>query len=177
MAKTLSDPPSESLLSDHLEELASVTETAIGNNAVSGSKRRGSTIFQTTKRVRQAAAQDVNSEDAFAGAVTDRIEKRPTRKTTVEQRAVRHEVKLGSNGIDKGTIMKRVTRKTEHQDKSGGDESKAKKTEKRKTKSVKHSEPLAERSKDIKHRIGAHVSSAGGKLYLCTSDCERRKKN
>ena len=69
---------------------------------------------------------------------------------------------------------KRATKKANVDDDTAGDDVEvkvnragkqtAKKTTTRRIKVVKNTEPLQERTKNTKHRIGAHVSSAGGKL-------------
>jgi hypothetical protein len=57
-----------------------------------------------------------------------------------------------------------------------GDHKQKPKPAKKRAKTMKNEEPTAERTKDIPHIIGAHVSTAGGKLPRFTAYCSRRPK-
>ncbi|KAH7390727.1 DNA-lyase [Pyrenochaeta sp. MPI-SDFR-AT-0127] len=133
------------------------------NQKMVGSKRKAKTTIQVNKRAKQASTPGVKPEESVASAgVKIQLNERPTKSASIEQGNVEAEVKLGANGSDNITGLNTVACETKLNNKNGGEEVQVKKTSTRKTKNAKNVEPIAERTTATKHRIGAHVSSAGG---------------
>ncbi|KAF1848349.1 AP endonuclease [Cucurbitaria berberidis CBS 394.84] len=152
MAKKLPKTTSDSSLSPLPSNFASVTEQVSFETRVSGKKRKAETTIDATKRIKKAPAPSDKPEDAVAGAeATPRPKRRATKEAIVKEET-----------IDDRDNGKTLIRNNKSEDESGDDGAKVKKTTTRKTRNVKNMAPIAERTKDTKLRVGAHVSSAGG---------------
>lgn len=101
------------------------------------------------------------------GSVTDaKLSSRPkrgsTKKSTVKKERADSETDEDTKISDKTEVSSEKITKTTKKKADEGNEDKPKKTTKSKPKPTKILPPIAERTKDIKLRVGAHVSIAGG---------------
>jgi AP endonuclease-1 len=162
MAKKIPTASSDSSLSSPPENTASATETAaVTQPAVNGKKRKA----ETTPRTRRSTAQHVDIEDDVEG--TD--ESSEPKRRVIKKAKITEEVEIDADGDGKVTAKTSVKKTARGKKAKASDEGndvedkpKPKAKTKTKTKTAKIEPPRAERTKDIKHRIGAHVSIAGG---------------
>ncbi|CAN9431613.1 unnamed protein product [Alternaria alternata] len=183
MAKKIPTASPDSSLSSPPENTASATETAaVTQPAVNGKKRKA----ETTPRTRRSTAQHVDIEDDVEEEMGDeaaaqesgdgerktkKVEMRgnkkavATKKTVAKDHVMEGEIDADGDGkVTAKTSVKKTARgkKAKASDEGNDVEDKPKPKAKAKTKTAKIEPPRAERTKDIKHRIGAHVSIAGG---------------
>ncbi|KAJ4375303.1 DNA-(apurinic or apyrimidinic site) lyase [Neocucurbitaria cava] len=150
MAKKLPDTTSESSLSPLPDNFESVTKEVTVQTIAKGKKRKAESTVKATKRIKEEPALD---DDIVAGAeITPRPNRRVTKKAIVKE-------EVSDDGIE---VKKTSARKKKTEVADNDDKSKVMKTIRRRTKTVKNPEPIAQRTQDTKLRIGAHVSSAGG---------------
>lgn len=175
MAKKLRNTSSDSSLSPVPDNLVSATESVAAVQPVSNGKKRKA---ETTPRTKKTTVQHTAIEDTVTPATeSPRPKRRATKKVKVEQETDEEIVAQesdGSEGKPEKIPPKRakVVKKTETSAKTStkimtkkaddDKEAKPKKTTKSKTKIAKVLPPIAERTKDTKLRVGAHVSIAGG---------------
>ncbi|RMZ69492.1 hypothetical protein GMOD_00006310 [Pyrenophora seminiperda CCB06] len=183
MAKKLTNPVTDTS-SDNM--LAPVAGTA-PEPGMHGTKRKA----VTTQRAKKTAGQDkkvkveetkttasarktatkINDIDSQAPA---RPERAATNKAVVEEEETEDDVvaddkvKVKTKTTTKATKtattkVAKANTKAEGEDHDGEDAAKPRKTTTAATKHAKILPPLEQRTKDTKHRIGAHVSIAGGK--------------
>jgi hypothetical protein len=147
-------------------------------------------ITQESPRPKRRAAKKAIVEETFEDEATAEVpvsirpKRGAVRKAIVGEEIMEGEfdVEVSVREIDKSKHItdnkavvdptKRKKRKAEH---DGNHEQKPKPAKKR-ARTVKNEEPVAERTKDIPHIIGAHVSTAGGKSSTCATYSSRRPK-
>jgi AP endonuclease-1 len=151
-------------------------DAAEGAGLSSRPKRRAIKKVKVTEDVEdEVVAQESGDGEGKSKKVVVRLNKKgaATKKTMTEGDMVEDEVdaeiaidagqdgKITTKTSVKKTIRGKKTKaKDEHSDRE--DKPKPKAKAKTKAKTAKIQPPRAERTKDIKHRIGAHVSIAGG---------------
>lgn len=168
MAKKLTAVSSDSSLSPLPEDIAAESETVVKESKTNGNKRKAtSTAEKITKRTKTTLATKSKVEGTGAEITeTAKPVRRVVKKAIVEEDTVEYEAKTEIDGEKKGkattkTITKR-SKKSRDDDNSDAEVDVKKKIPKRKPKAVNDGTPLAERTKDVKLRVGAHVSAAGG---------------
>jgi len=115
-----------------------------------------------------SARKTASKTNGTNSQVSARPKRVAAKKAIVEEDEVEDEIVADDKAKTKTkttTVAKAVKPKVEDKD---GEEPKAAKP-KRAATAAKHAKilpPLEQRTQDIKHRIGAHVSIAGGKLYF-----------
>jgi hypothetical protein len=115
----------------------------------------------------EAAAQESGDGERKTKKVEMRGNKKAvaTKKTVAKDHVMEGEIDADGDGkVTAKTSVKKTARgkKAKASDEGNDVEDKPKPKAKAKTKTAKIEPPRAERTKDIKHRIGAHVSIAGG---------------
>jgi AP endonuclease-1 len=142
MAKKISNASSDSSLSPPPDNLVSATETAaVPQPVVNGKKRKA----ETTSRTKRTGAQQADVEDAVDGiGESPRPKRRATKKLKVTEE------------VEDGVVAQ------ESGDGEGKPKPKPKPRAKVKGGTAKILPPLAKRTENSKHLIGAHVSAAGG---------------
>ena len=115
----------------------------------------------------EAAAQESGDGERETKKVEVRGNKKAvaTKKTVAKDHVMEGEIDADGDGkVTAKTSVKKTARgkKAKANDEGNDVEDKPKPKAKTKTKTAKIEPPRAERTKDIKHRIGAHVSIAGG---------------
>lgn len=116
---------------------------------------------RATKKVKVELETDeeiVAQETVGDVKLSPRSKRVSTKKTVIESTA------FDSEEDETKASSKKTTKNTKKVDDVDGN--KPKKATKSKAKPVKVLPPIAERTKDIKLRVGAHVSIAGGQLWL-----------
>lgn len=136
-----------------------------GTGESSEPKRRVTKKAKITEEMGDEAAAQ---ESGDGERKTKKVEVRGNKKAVATKKAVaKDHVMEGADGDGKVTAktsVKKTARgkKAKANDEGNDVEDKPKPKAKTKTKTAKIEPPRAERTKDIKHRIGAHVSIAGG---------------
>jgi AP endonuclease-1 len=148
-------------------------------------KRRTTKKLKVTEEVEDevVAQESGDGEGKSKKAAVRRSKKAVTTKTIAEDDMVEDEVdaevEIDAGGHGKVTTkssVKKIARGKKGKVKDQGNDvddkpkpkPKPKTKAKTKTTTAKNEPPCAERTKDIPHRIGAHVSIAGGKSPLCS---------
>ena len=146
MAKKVPSAASDSSLSAPPDGVTVTTAGSAATKTVaSRPKRKAETINTSTKRAKQAPVQEPKTEKRqLVWTVRPSSRSSPIRRTIAEDNVVEENSQAEADRAGKAPAKK----------------------SKRQTKSAKKEEPLEERTKDTKLRIGAHVSSAGGKIHL-----------
>ncbi|KAL6707767.1 DNA-(apurinic or apyrimidinic site) lyase [Coniothyrium glycines] len=166
MARKLARPASDPPLSPSSDGLVSTTEVVATESITNGMKRKAVTsVKTTTKRAKKTSASHATTEDGLPVPIeSPRPKRRAVKKAIIEEDAVEQDVKVVDDDEGVTTVKKITKRKKKSDDKDDGEQEVEvkEKTAKRKPKAVKNEAPLAERTKDIKLRVGAHVSAAGG---------------
>lgn len=173
MAKNPTTMASDSSLSPPPADLAVNSEAVITESITNGKKRKTEMTVKTVKRTKQTHAPHADSEVVFNGMEeAPKPKRRAAKKAIVEDESFKDEAKIadGDEAEMKTTVKKAIkhTKKgNDNYNDNGNDNMEAevevkKKVVKRKPKAVKDEAPLADRTKDIKLRMGAHVSAAGG---------------
>jgi AP endonuclease-1 len=138
----------------------SAAEIATAAQPLANGKKRKA---ETTPRTERIATQHVGEDALESVGESPRPKRRATKKLKVADE-VGDEFAAQESGDGEGKSKKAVVRRTKEiaatEKTIAEDQPKPK--AKTKTKIAKILPPRAERTKDIKHRIGAHVSIAGG---------------
>lgn len=139
-----------------------------GTGESSEPKRR---VIKKAKITEEMGDEAAAQESGDGERKTKKVEVRGNKKAVATKKAVAKdhvmEGEIGADGDGKVTAktsVKKTARgkKAKANDEGNDVEDKPKPKAKTKTKTAKIEPPRAERTKDIKHRIGAHVSIAGG---------------
>ncbi|KAI5380013.1 hypothetical protein J4E82_001086 [Alternaria postmessia] len=139
-----------------------------GTGESSEPKRRVTKKAKITEEMGdEAAAQESGDGERKTKKVEMRGNKKAvaTKKTVAKDHVMEGEIDADGDGkVTAKTSVKKTARgkKAKASDEGNDVEDKPKPKAKAKTKTAKIEPPRAERTKDIKHRIGAHVSIAGG---------------
>lgn len=139
-----------------------------GTGESSEPKRRVTKKAKITEEMAdEAAAQESGDGERETKKVEVRGNKKAvaTKKTVAKDYVMEGEIGADGDGkVTAKTSVKKTARgkKAKANDEGNDVEDKPKPKAKTKTKTAKIEPPRAERTKDIKHRIGAHVSIAGG---------------
>jgi hypothetical protein len=139
-----------------------------GTGESSEPKRRVTKKAKITEEMGdEAAAQESGDGERKTKKVEMRGNKKAvaTKKTVAKDHVMEGEIDADGDGkVTAKTSVKKTARgkKAKASDEGNDVEDKPKPKAKTKTKTAKIEPPRAERTKDIKHRIGAHVSIAGG---------------
>lgn len=162
MARNLAEASSGSSLSPPPANLASVTDDTVsaGETAPTSRKRKASTAAKSAvKRTKPTAEAEEEAEISTEETVPVKKKIPLRKKKATEPQDEDEEDAIAPTPKAKKNPTKRSSKKP---DETPSKEPPARKVSKRKGPTVKKLEPLAERTKESKVRVGAHVSAAGG---------------
>lgn len=164
-SETMSRKRKADAIADTKKTTARQTEAEDGVEVTAESPRPKRRAAKKVKAELETNEEVVAQEPVGDVKLSSRSKRVSTKKSTIEENVVDCEVNEDAKTSNKTRGSSGKTTKDTKKKVDDGDQDKPKKVTKSKAKPIKILPPIAERTKDIKLRVGAHVSIAGGQLW------------